>query len=152
MPSPVCPLRAAAPSPGPSLGYLGWDVSQAEVVACLLLPDGQAAVLRWAVPNTAPGGQALAEHVAALAHAHDLTRLRIGLEATGLYWWHLACFLNATPLRYSPRECSLQARASAVVLATGGRTRQRTTHQNGCEGGMGHARVGMGIMGVRCVI
>ena len=29
------------------LGYVGLDVSQAEVVACLLLPDGREAVRRW---------------------------------------------------------------------------------------------------------
>ena len=100
MPSRACPSGAGAPrpSPGPALGYLGLDVSQAEVVACLLLPDGREVGPRWTVPNTAPGAQALAERVAALAHAHELTRLRIGLEATGLYWWHLACFLNDTPL------------------------------------------------------
>ena len=100
MPSRICPSVAVAPrpSPGPSLGYLGLAVSQAEVVACLLLPDGREVVPRWTVSNTAPGAQALAERVAALAHAHELTRLRIGLEATGLYWWHLACVLNDTPL------------------------------------------------------
>ena len=100
MPSRACPSGAGAPrpSPGPALGYVGLDVSQAEVVACLLLPDGREVGPRWTVPNTAPGAQALAERVAVLVQAHDLRGLRIGLEATGLYWWHLACFLNETPL------------------------------------------------------
>jgi transposase len=40
----------------------------------------------------------LATRVAALAAQHGLRRLRIGLEATNLYWWHLACLLQATPL------------------------------------------------------
>jgi transposase len=82
----------------PRLGYVGLDVSQAEVVACLLLPDGREAVRRWSVANTQPGAEALAGRLAALAQEHHLTGLRIGLEATNLYWWHLACLLRDTPL------------------------------------------------------
>jgi hypothetical protein len=80
------------------LGYVGLDVSQAEVVACLLLPDGREAVRRWSVANTQPGAEALAGRLATLAREHHLTGLRIGLEATNLYWWHLACLLRDTPL------------------------------------------------------
>jgi transposase len=79
-------------------GYVGLDVSQDEVVACLLLPDGREAVRRWTEPNTQPGGEALARRLAALAQQHQLRELRIGLEATSLYWWHLACLLKETPL------------------------------------------------------
>jgi transposase len=50
------------------------------------------------VPNTAPGAQALAARVAAVAQAHGLTRVHIGVEATGLYWRHPACFLKDAPL------------------------------------------------------
>jgi transposase len=80
-----------------ALGYLGLDVSQAEVTACLLLPDGREAVRRWTVPNTRPGAEVLVARVVDLAEQHGLRRLRIGLEATGLYWWPLACLLNETP-------------------------------------------------------
>jgi Transposase len=77
---------------------LGLDISQAEVMACLLLPDGSEVVPRWTIPNSQPGAQALAERVQALAKAQGIKELRIGLEATGLYWWHLACFLKETPI------------------------------------------------------
>jgi hypothetical protein len=77
---------------------VGLDVSQDEVVACLLLPDGREAVRRWTEPNTQPGGEALARRPAVLVHQHQLHALRIGLEATNLYWWHLACLLKDTPL------------------------------------------------------
>jgi transposase len=80
------------------LGYVGLDVSQDEIVACLLLPDGREAVRRWTEPNTQPGGEALARRLAVLAQQHQLHALRIGLEATNLYWWHLACLLKDTPL------------------------------------------------------
>jgi transposase len=101
------PTTASAPAsreegpparPAAGLGYVGLDVSQAEVVACLLLPDGREATRRWVVPNTQPGAEALAQRLATLAREHHLAGLRIGLEATNLYWWHLACLLQATPL------------------------------------------------------
>jgi transposase len=73
-------------------------VSQEEVVCCLLLADGREAVARWGVPNTQSGAEAVATRVAALAQTHHLAALRIGLEATNLYWWHLACWLRETAL------------------------------------------------------
>lgn len=90
----------AAPPPRPAwgVGYLGLDVSQAEVVACLLLPDGHEAVRRWTVPNTQPGAEALAHRVAVLAAEQQLAGVAIGMEATNLYWWHLACLLRDTPV------------------------------------------------------
>jgi transposase len=93
--------QATSSPPEPSTGtpaLLGLDISKAEVVACLLLSDGREVVPRFAVPNNQPGAQALAERVAGLASAHGFGRLRIGLEATSLYWWHLASFLKDTPL------------------------------------------------------
>lgn len=80
-----------------ALGYLGLDVGQSEVTACLLLSDGREAVRRWSVPNTRLGADVLVGRVVELAEQHGLGRLRIGLEATGLYWWPLACLLNDTP-------------------------------------------------------
>ncbi len=91
--------------PAAGLGYVGLDVSQAEVVACLLLPDGREATRRWSVANTQPDAERLAQRLAALAQEHRLAGLRIGLEATNLYWWHLACLLKDTPLLASvPHE------------------------------------------------
>jgi hypothetical protein len=77
---------------------LGLDSSQAEVTACFLLLAGSEVVPRWTIPNSQPGAQALAERVQALAKAQEIAQLRLGLEATGLYWWHLACFLRDTPI------------------------------------------------------
>jgi transposase len=92
-----------SPSPTTGLGYVGLDVSQDDVMVCLLLPAGREAVPRWRVANTRPGAEALAPRLAALAQEHQLHALRIGLEATNLYWWHLywwhlACLLKDTPL------------------------------------------------------
>lgn len=81
-----------------SPGFLGLDVGQAEVVACFLLPDGREAVPRWRVSNDQPGAESLALRLAGLAQQHRLARILIGMEATNLYWFHLACFLKDTPL------------------------------------------------------
>jgi transposase len=80
------------------VGYLGLDVSQAEVTACLLLPDGREAVRRWTVPNSQPGAEALATRVALLAAEQQLAGVAIGMEATNLYWWHLAFVLRESAL------------------------------------------------------
>jgi transposase len=93
--------EAISPGPVPATGssaLLGLDVSQAEVVACLLLPDGREATRRWTVANSQSGALALAERVREVSAQHGVRRLQIGLEATNLYWWHLACFLADTPL------------------------------------------------------
>lgn len=99
--SPSVPIQASSPPsdlvPAELPALLGLDVSQAEVVACLFLPDGKVAA-RWSEPNNQPGAQAVAERVVSLAKAQGFSRVRVGLEATNLYWWHLACFLKSTPL------------------------------------------------------
>jgi len=87
-----------SPSQTESAGLLGLDVSQDEVVACLLLPDGREATPRLTLPNNLPGAQALAERLVGMANQHGFRRVRIGLEATSLYWWHLASFLKDSPL------------------------------------------------------
>lgn len=88
---------------------VGLDVSQAEVVACALLTDGAEPVPRWTVPNTAPGATQLAERLADLARHHGEAEVRIGLEATSLYWWHLACTLKEAPVlaTYQPTVYAL---------------------------------------------
>jgi transposase len=79
------------------LGYVGLDISQDAVVACLVRADGAEPTPRWTIPNTQPGADTLVQRLVELAGQHGLAGLRIGLEATGLYWWHLACALSAAP-------------------------------------------------------
>jgi hypothetical protein len=86
------------------LGYGGLDVSQDEGVVCLLLPDGREAARRWTEPNTPPGRAALARRLAALVQQQQWRELRSGLEATNLYWWHLACLLQYTPVLAGIRQ------------------------------------------------
>jgi transposase len=76
---------------------LGIDVAMAENTCCPLLEDGTEARRRFTVPNNLPGAERLAREIVALMERYGLNRLLIGLEATNLYWWHLACFLISCP-------------------------------------------------------
>jgi transposase len=89
--------------------YVGLDVSQAEAVACVLLGDGREPVPRWSLPNSPTGAAALVDRLAAIAEQHQVAELEIGLEATSLYWWHLACALQQAPrlAPYRPRVYAL---------------------------------------------
>ena len=84
-----------APLPSP-VAFLGLDVSQTDVLACFLLADGKEAVPRWKVSNDQPGAEDLALRLAELAQRHQVQQLLIGMEATNLYWFHLASFLKNT--------------------------------------------------------
>src|SRR6266536_2654239 len=93
--------------PMPTLAYLGLDVSQKSARVCFLLADGEEPRPRWTIPNTQPGAEALSCELARLCFLYQVDQLRIGLEATGLLWWHLACalkdadaFLIAERIRY----------------------------------------------------
>jgi transposase len=92
-----------------AVAYVGLDVSQDEAVACFLLADGREPVPRWAEPNSLTGAGALARRLAELADRHGVGELRVGLEATSLYWWHLAGALTDAPelARWRPRVYAL---------------------------------------------
>ena len=78
----------------PARAYLGLDVAQDSARVCFLLADGAEPRPRWTIPNTQPGAAALSAELARLCILYHVDQLRIGLEATGLLWWHLACALK----------------------------------------------------------
>jgi transposase len=92
-----------------TIAFVGLDVSRDEVYVCFLLADGSEPVKRWTIPNTQPGAEALVARLVTLCQTHACDALRIGVEATGLLWWHLACALaQADPLRpFSPQIFAL---------------------------------------------
>jgi transposase len=97
------PERVEAPvSPGNTAEvrafHLGLDMSRQTGTACLLDHLGRQTVPRWTFRNNRPGAEELAQKVAELLKRHEATILLAGMEATGLYGWHLACFLTETPL------------------------------------------------------
>jgi len=76
---------------------LGIDVAMAENACCPLLEDGTEARRRFTLPNNLPGAEQLVKEILMLIERYGLNRLLVGLEATNLYWWHLACFLISCP-------------------------------------------------------
>lgn len=94
--------------------FVGLDVRQADAHGCFLLADGSEPTPRWTITNTQPGAEALGQTLAQLAQQHAITELRIGMEATGLRWWHLAQHLRATPL-LAPDAPQVDARNPQLV-------------------------------------
>jgi transposase len=47
----------------------------------------------FVVSNDLPGAGTLREKILGLSHEHQATTVKIGMEATSLYWWHLHQFL-----------------------------------------------------------
>lgn len=78
--------------------FVGLDVSQSDARVCFLLADGAEPVPRWSIPNTQPGADALAANLADHCRTYQIDQLRIGVEATGLLWWHLASALTNAPV------------------------------------------------------
>ena len=93
----------------PTLAFVGLDVSLDDASVCFLLADGSEPVPRWTIPNTQPGAEELSARVARLAQTEQVDQLRIGMEATGLLWWHLACALKDAPALapFAPRIYAL---------------------------------------------
>lgn len=77
-------------------GIVGLDVGSDQVSVCVLAPDGSEATPRWDIANSQAGGEALLTRLGDLGRTHGIDQWRIGLEATGLYWWPLANLLTTT--------------------------------------------------------
>jgi len=77
--------------------HLGIDVAMAETTCYPLLDDGTEARCCFTVANNLPGAEQLVKKIVVLMERYGLNCLLIGLEATNLYWYHLACFLISCP-------------------------------------------------------
>lgn len=76
---------------------VGIDISADTADVCILLADGAEPVPRCTIPNSPAGAEALIARLAELIASHRIDRVQIGMEATSLYWWHLACALKDAP-------------------------------------------------------
>jgi len=77
--------------------YVGLDLAENTFTACLMLEDGTEPTKRCTFPHDIPGTEMLVEKILMLAQAHQCTRLKVGVEATGLLWWHIASTLPQHP-------------------------------------------------------
>jgi transposase len=75
--------------------HVGIDVSHHRDDVCLLDEAGARVGKPLRVPNNRPGAEALVAELARLAPGYE--RVQVGMEATGIYWWHLYRALARAP-------------------------------------------------------
>lgn len=68
--------------------FVGVDVSRDDHTVQFLGADG-ARLARMRVGNSPQGGKSLIERLVDAAEDRDCAEIRVGMEATNLYWWHL---------------------------------------------------------------
>jgi len=74
---------------------VGIDVSLSNNVATFMRDDGQEFARYFKFPNDLPGAIEFVKRLNSLIVTHNFTHLKIGIESTSLYWWHLVEFLNS---------------------------------------------------------
>ena len=68
--------------------YVGIDIGAEHNTAHFMAQDGSS-VGRLSFPNDLEGAQLLINRILELKAAHEADAVRLGMEATGVYWWHL---------------------------------------------------------------
>jgi transposase len=110
--------------------HAGIDVSLREL--SVLLTDEQATTpfARLTLPNDAGGALRLVTEACQVLGQHGFQRLRIAMEATGVYAWHLAVYLTGSQALapYGPEVYLLQPRAVKHYRETFGAKRPKTDH------------------------
>ncbi|MDO8673725.1 MAG: IS110 family transposase [Dehalococcoidia bacterium] len=76
---------------------VGLDVSQKSVAACFLLDDGSEPLKRFSFEHNPAGVDKLVAKINATAQQLGTDQLLIGMETTGLLWWHLSEALRNSP-------------------------------------------------------
>jgi transposase len=80
-----------------TIGFVGLDVGQTTVHLCVMRADEEGTGTALTVPNTHSGAETLIARLTEHCARTQITDLRLGIEATGLLWWHLACALIQAP-------------------------------------------------------
>ena len=81
----------------PTLAFVGLDVSQPGASVCFLLADGSEPLPAGRSPIPSLARRPWRPRWRSWPRPHQIDQLRIGMEATGLLWWHLACTLKDAP-------------------------------------------------------
>ncbi len=81
---------------GPTL-YVGTDISEATNRTRFLDPGETEVGRGFSSANDLPGSEQLAEEALRRAREIGAGEIRWGLEATNLFWWHLATYLTTHP-------------------------------------------------------
>ncbi len=87
----------------PDTLHVGIDISHRSHAVALLDQTGAPIGKPFAVPNNRPGAAALIQRIGTAASGYQ--QVLVGMEATGIYWWHLCQALAGAPelAPYRPR-------------------------------------------------
>ena len=112
--------------------HVGIDVSRDTHHAVFTDPTATARWGRLTVPNDAGGAERLGKELQRVAEAHACEHIRCGLEATGVYAWHLALWLTEAPeaLTVPTTVYLLQPRAVHAHAKSYGAKRGKTDRQD----------------------
>lgn len=80
--------------PSDEVLYVGTDISEATNRTRFYDSSGEEVGRGVESANDLPGSQHLADDALGRAAKIGATQIRWGMEATNLFWWHLACFLS----------------------------------------------------------
>jgi transposase len=69
---------------------VGLDVHQKLIAACFLLEDGTEPIKRFGFEHNPAGVETLVTRINATADKLGIDHLLVGMETTGLLWWHLS--------------------------------------------------------------
>lgn len=70
--------------------FVGLDISQKSVAACFLLEDGSEPIKRFSFEHNPAGVSKLTHAINDTAEKFGTTHALIGMETTGMLWWHLS--------------------------------------------------------------
>lgn len=73
--------------------FVGIDVSLKDFKARMFDPEGEEIATRFHAKNDNPGAEALVKYLVEICSTNDVDSLRIGLESTSVYSWHLQMYL-----------------------------------------------------------
>lgn len=92
--------------------YAGIDVSSKNNVVCLLDNSGKEITKRFSIPNNLSGAKELEAKLLSLLSSNAYSSVKIGMESTAFYDWHLANFLvNSSVLApFKPSVFRINAR------------------------------------------
>ena len=78
--------------------YVGIDISQKTNVAQFMNQEGELVRKPFNFPNNRDGLETFVAQLIPIISSQDYSQVKIGMEATGYYWWHLREYLDEHPL------------------------------------------------------
>jgi transposase len=70
--------------------YVGLDISQKSIAACFILDDGSEPIKRFGFSHDPTGVELLVSKINSTAAKCGIHQALIGMETTGMLWWHLS--------------------------------------------------------------